>query len=86
MCASRPSLVLMGLLARAMVPSIVAGSIGARGWSPAEKPEDQLRGEKPDLESQPGVVVHPDTAPNDPGSVSSQNPGLGLSSPAMPKE
>jgi len=71
--------------AAAMVPSIVAGSIG--GWSPIERPaEDTLQfNGKGDLEEQSGVSVHPDTRPDDPviheptanqGNAPSQNPDL----------
>ncbi|RPA85866.1 calcium-translocating P-type ATPase [Ascobolus immersus RN42] len=71
--------------AAAMVPSIVAGSIG--GWSPIERPaEDALQfNSKGDLENEPGVDVHPDTKPDDPviheptanhGNAPSQNPDL----------
>jgi Ca2+-transporting ATPase len=58
--------------AAAVMPSIIAGSVG--GWSPIEKapsPSTDGTGSLPfstrgDLESQSGVAVHPDTARNDP--------------------
>lgn len=55
--------------AAAMVPSIVAGSIG--GWSPVERPTTgepdapPYQGKK-DLEQQEGLQVHPDTRREDP--------------------
>lgn len=71
--------------AAAMVPSIVAGSVGAGGWSPVEKQEGQPFANKSEVETMPGVAVHPDTASNDglvpenppaPDSSPSQNPDL----------
>lgn len=55
----------------AAMAGIVAGSIA--GWSPIERRDgdnDSIRfgrdRSKSDLESQPGVQIHPDTKPNDP--------------------
>ncbi|KAA8895457.1 hypothetical protein FN846DRAFT_785074, partial [Sphaerosporella brunnea] len=79
------------IAATIIMPSIVAGSVG--GWSPVEKTPSPLRegsgnlpfSSRSDLESQPGVTVHPDTAQTDPvlpkqppaeNSVPSQQPGL----------
>lgn len=54
--------------AAAMVPSIVAGSIG--GWSPVERPGEGIRFPASrgtaELDAQEGVSVHPGTDPNDP--------------------
>lgn len=66
--------------AAAMVPSIVAGSIG--GWSPVERPSEggsikfpPSRGNS-DLEAQEGVGVHQGTNPND-QVVRENRPGSG---------
>ncbi|KAI5780539.1 hypothetical protein EDC01DRAFT_633396 [Geopyxis carbonaria] len=52
--------------AAAMVPSIVAGSIG--GWSPVERPKEEAPpfASKSEMEEQAGISVHPDTARTDP--------------------
>ncbi len=52
--------------AAAMVPSIVAGSIG--GWSPVERPHgsDHPFSSRGELEGQSGGSVHPNTHPDDP--------------------
>lgn len=74
--------------AAAMVPSIVAGSIG--GWSPVERPHSNsdnlpVFNSRADLEAQQGIQVHPDTKSDDTvildgppaeGSVPSQQAGM----------
>src|SRR5690606_35768649 len=49
--------------AAAMVPSIVAGSIG--GWSPIERQrEGESLNTRKDIEAQDGISVHPQTDPS----------------------
>lgn len=67
--------------AAAMVPSIVAGSIG--GWSPVERPGEGSLGTRVfgDLEPQEGAGTRPGTNSNEPSvpgalAQSSQQPAL----------